>query len=175
MFYENQKTYFISTFIAIGIIFPVIFHVFNLSGKIFSPMHIPVMVGGFLLGPTYGMAIGFVTPLLSSLLTGSPALIPSMPMMVFELSGYGFMTGFLWQKTKAMYLSLPVSIVFGRLCALIAAFFLSLTIAPDISPIARILLGITDGLPGILLQLILVPMMVKMLQSNKEISKILEN
>lgn len=151
------------------------FHAVNLSGRIFSPMHIPVMIGGFLLGPTSGVAIGFMTPILSSLLTGSPSLIPSMPMMVLELSGYGFMTGFLWQQTKKLYLSLGSAIVFGRLCALIAAFLLSITIAPEISPITRILLGIADGLPGIALQLILVPVTVKLLLSNKEISKGLDN
>ena len=171
---KTKKMILASFFIAVGLILPMIFHTVNLSGTIFSPMHLPVMLGGFLLGPIYGAAIGIITPVLSSILTGMPPLMPVMPMMALELLGYGFMTGLLFSKTKKIYVSLIVSIIFGRLCSMLAAFILSLTVAPQISPIPYVLSGVINGLPAIIIQLVLIPILVKFMVENKEMSKVLE-
>ena len=170
---KTKKMILSGLFIAMGLILPMIFHTVNLSGSIFSPMHLPVMLGGFLLGPAYGAAIGFMTPVLSSVLTGMPPLMPIMPMMVLELLGYGFMTGLLFRKTNKIYISLIGSIVFGRLCSMVAAFILSLTFAPQISPIPYVISGVVNGLPGIAIQLIVIPALVKFMTTNKETSKVL--
>ena len=171
---KTKKMILASFFIAVGLILPMIFHTVNLSGTIFSPMHLPVMLGGFLLGPVYGAAIGIITPVLSSILTGMPPLMPVMPMMALELLGYGFMSGLLFSKTKKIYVSLIVSIIFGRLCSMLAAFILSLTVAPQISPIPYVLSGVINGLPAIVIQLVLIPILVKFMVTNKEMSKVLE-
>ena len=171
---KTKKMILASFFIAVGLILPMIFHTVNLSGTIFSPMHLPVMLGGFLLGPAYGAAIGIITPVLSSILTGMPPLMPVMPMMALELLGYGFMSGLLFSKTKKIYLSLIVSIIFGRLCSMLAAFILSLTVAPQISPIPYVLSGIVNSFPAIIIQLVLIPILVKFMVTNKEMSKVLE-
>ena len=97
---KTKKMILSALFIAIGLILPMIFHAVNLSGSIFSPMHLPVMLGGFLLGPTYGAIIGVITPVLSSILTGMPPIMPIMPMMALELLAYGFMTGLLFRKQR---------------------------------------------------------------------------
>lgn len=170
---KTKKMILSGLFIAVGLILPMIFHTLNLSGSIFSPMHLPVMLGGFLLGPVYGAAIGFITPILSSILTGMPPLMPIMPMMALELLGYGFMTGLLFTKTKKIYISLILSIVFGRLCSMVGAFILSLTLAPQISPIPYVVSGVVNGLPGIAIQLIVIPALVKFITTNKETSKVL--
>ena len=171
---KTKKMILSALFIATGLILPMIFHTVNLSGSIFSPMHLPVMLGGFLLGPTYGAIIGIITPVLSSILTGMPPLMPIMPMMALELLGYGFMTGFLFRKTKKIYMSLIISIVFGRLCSMVGAFILSITLAPQISPIPYVLSGVVNGVPGIAIQLILIPTLVKFMIRNKETSRVLE-
>ena len=170
---KTKKMILSGLFIAMGLILPMIFRTVNLSGSIFSPMHLPVMLGGFLLGPAYGAAIGFITPVLSSVLTGMPPLMPIMPMMALELLGYGFMTGLLFRKTNKIYISLIGSIVFGRLCSMVAAFILSLTFAPQISPIPYVISGVVNGLPGIAIQLIVIPALVKFMTTNKETSKVL--
>ena len=170
---KTKKMILSGLFIAMGLILPMIFHTVNLSGSIFSPMHLPVMLGGFLLGPVYGAAIGFITPILSSVLTGMPPLMPIMPMMALELLGYGFMTGLLFTKTKKIYISLILSIVFGRLCSMVGAFILSLTLAPQISPIPYVVSGVVNGLPGILIQFMVIPALVKFMTTNKETSKVL--
>ena len=96
-----------------------------------------------------------------------------MPTMALELLGYGFMTGLLFRKTKKIYISLILSIVFGRLCSMVGAFILSLTLAPQISPIPYVVSGVVNGLPGIAIQLIVIPALVKFLTTNKETSKVL--
>jgi len=171
---KTKKMILSALFIAIGLILPTIFHIVNLSGNVFSPIHLPVMIGGFILGPSYGAIIGFVTPILSSILTGMPPFMPIMPMMALELLGYGFMSGLLFRKTKKIYISLIISIVFGRLCSMVGAFILSATFAPDISPIPYVISGIVNGIPAIVIQLIVVPILVKFIVTNKETSQILE-
>ncbi|MBQ3420218.1 MAG: ECF transporter S component, partial [Romboutsia sp.] len=142
--------------------------------NVFSPMHLPVMIGGFILGPSYGAMIGFITPVLSSVLTGMPPLMPIMPLMALELLGYGFMSGLLFKKTKKIYMSLIISKGFGRLCSMVGAFILSATFAPQISPIPYVVSGIVNGFPGIAIQLIVIPILVKFMVTNKETSQVLE-
>ena len=76
-------------FIAAGILLPIFFHGLGLGGAVFLPMHIPVLLGGMLLGWRQGFVIGLVTPLLSCLLTGMPPLLPALPLMTSELAAYG--------------------------------------------------------------------------------------
>ena len=171
---KTKKIILSALFISIGLILPTIFHTVSLSGSIFLPMHLPVMVGGFILGPLYGAIIGFITPILSSILTGMPPLMPITPLMSLELLGYGFMSGLLFKKTKKIYISLLSSILFGRLCSMIGAFILSITFAPQISPVPYVVSGIINGVPGIIIQLIIVPLLIKFIITNKETSQILE-
>ncbi len=170
---KTKKMILSGLFIAIGLILPTIFHTLSLPGSTFSPMHLPVMLGGFLLGPVYGAAIGFMTPVLCSVLTGMPPLMPTMPMMAFELLAYGFVTGLLFTKTKKIYVSLITAIICGRLCSVVAAFILSITFAPQITPIPYVISGVVNGLPGIAIQLILIPILVKFFATNKETARVL--
>ncbi len=62
--------------LASGIILPMIFHMVSLTGPIALPMHIPVLIGGFLLSPQIALALGVLTPVLSGLLTGMPVMFP---------------------------------------------------------------------------------------------------
>ena len=63
-------------FIALGLILPMLFHLAGGMGVVFLPMHLPVLLAGFFLGPRFGLLVGIITPLLSSLLTGMPPLLP---------------------------------------------------------------------------------------------------
>ncbi|MGB9619107.1 MAG: ECF transporter S component, partial [Armatimonadota bacterium] len=59
---------------ATGVALPIVFHAVGL-GKAFLPMHLPVLVCGLLISPTVAFAVGVVTPLVSSVLTGMPPLV----------------------------------------------------------------------------------------------------
>ena len=137
-------------FIAFGIILPMCFHVFNMGGPIFLPMH---------------------TPILSGLLTGMPPVLPTMPIMVLELCGYGLISGIVFSKTNKIYVSLISAMIVGRVFALFGAFLASLTFAPDINPIMYIVTAVTTAVPGMIIQLIFIPILIKFLVSNPEIRK----
>ncbi|KDE74238.1 hypothetical protein FUSO7_03870 [Fusobacterium necrophorum BFTR-2] len=87
-----------STFISFGIILPIIFHHLTLGGKIFLPMHIPVLISGILIGKKEGLLTGAITPIFSSIITGMPILFPIAFIMVFELSAYGFFPDIIMKK-----------------------------------------------------------------------------
>lgn len=170
---KTKKIILSGIFIAFGIILPMIFHTVNMAGPIFLPMHIPVLIAGFLLGPFYGGLVGLITPILSGLMTGMPPIVPVMPIMAFELFAYGTITGFLFEKTNKIYISLIVAMIGGRLFAMVGAYIVSITIAPQVSPLMFVFGNLAQAIPGMLIQLICIPILVKFTSKNPEIAKVL--
>lgn len=156
-------------FICIGIILPMFFHVAGF-GKNFLPMHIPVLMSGLFLGVFSGLLVGFITPLLSSFLTGMPALMPPIAfMMAFELALYAAVSAVLYKKFKLnIYLSLVLAILLGRFFYGALAYLLfplaGLQETPFFYPVT---IGLVAALPGIILQIIVVPPSVKILEKYK--------
>ena len=66
-------------------------------GKALSPMHIPVLLCGFICGPLWGAAVGVIAPLLRSVLFQSPPMFPVAISMAFELAVYGVATGIIYK------------------------------------------------------------------------------
>ncbi len=168
---KTKKLILSGFFIACGVILPMVFHMFSMGGTVFLPMHIPVLIAGYFLGPIYAAGVGVITPILSGFLTGMPPLVPVMPIMAFELCGYGLISGLVFSKTNKVYLSLIVAMIVRRLFAVVGAFVVSLTLAPQINPAMYVLGGLTTAIPGMLIQLIFIPILIKLLMNNKEISK----
>ena len=77
-------------FLALGWLMPFLTGQIPEFGNMLLPMHIPVMICGFVLGPVYGALIGFITPLTRSLIFGMPPILPTGLAMCFELMTYGF-------------------------------------------------------------------------------------
>ena len=152
-------------FIAFGIVLPMMFHAIGL-GSTFLPMHIPVLLAGFMLEAPIALAVGAITPFLSSMFTGMPPAFPIMPYMVLELATYGFMTSYLYRKFNLnVYTSLLGSMICGRIVAGIAVWVLTTLFAarlPD--PVAFVMASVTTGLPGIVIQLIFIPAVVLILE-----------
>ena len=120
-----KKTVGSAALIAIGILLPLCFHGIPNAGSIFSPMHIPVLIAGFLFGPLFGVGVGLLTPLLNSLITGMPPPYPVLPPMMVECALYGAVSGLLFRliKTKWMYLELYVSLVVAMLVGRLGGAF----------------------------------------------------
>lgn len=143
--------------VAVGILLPQVFHISGIpqSGNVFLPMHIPVLLSGFLIGPLWGLFIGIITPIISSLLTGMPP-VPRLYFMILELSAYGCIAGVL-SKRFHVYISLIFSMIGGRivygLSLLIAGSLLGIHVG---KPVAALTATIT-GIPGIIIQLIFIP------------------
>jgi hypothetical protein len=155
-----------SLFIAFGVMLPVAFHFFGALGRVFLPMHIPVLIAGLFLGGYAGLAVGALTPVLSSLLTGMPPLMPTLPVMAAELAVYGAAGGYLYNVRRwNLYVSLTAAMVAGRLAAAMMVYALATMLNINISPAVYVTGAFVTGLPGIVIQLALVPLLVRRLQA----------
>ena len=150
-------------FITLGITLPMVFHQVALSGRIFSPMHIPVFLAGIFVGPFSGLMVGLVCPLLSFLLTGMPPPY-AVPLMSLELPVYGVSIGLLIRIIKLPLLSLLLAMIMGRLAFALGLFIFGLFLSLPYGPEAFIKVSVITGLPGIALQLVLVPLLVEAVQ-----------
>lgn len=170
----NQKTKDLvsaALCVALGLIVPQVFHLIpfvgavpNLGG-VFLPMHIPVLLCGFLCGWRYGAACGAIVPLLSSVVTGMPVLWPQGVSMVFELAVYGLVTGLLYRgMNKNVYLSLITAMIAGRAVSGIAKAVLFGMAGKPFGMAAFLSGAFTMAVPGIILQLVLVPVLVVALE-----------
>lgn len=148
-------------FLALGVIIPQVFHIFGpAAGRIFLPMHIPVMFAGFFVGPVIGLITGVLAPVLSTLITGMPP-VPLLYFMIIELGAYGFAAGITFRKYKMnIYISLIISMLFGRLIyglvLLIAVNVLGISSLSNISVIG----ATVTGLPGLVIQIVIIPAIV---------------
>lgn len=150
--------------VAVGLILPQIFHMVGgkAVGSVFSPMHLPVLVSGLLLGPALGAAVGFLTPLLSALATGMPPMA-ILPFMLCELTAYGAVSGVLARKFP-LYPSLIGAQVAGRVVYAAALFVGGTVFGMQCAAPASVLTSLVTGLPGIVLQLALAPAVVLLLR-----------
>ncbi len=154
-----------SLFIALGVVLPVVFHFFGALGPVFLPMHIPVLIAGLFLGGKAGLAVGALTPVLSSFLTGMPPLLPTLPVMAAELAVYGAAGGYLYRgRCWKLYVSLAAAITAGRLAAAAMVCVIANMLSISVSPVAYVTGAFVTGLPGIVIQLAVVPLLVKRLE-----------
>ena len=155
-------------FLAIALILPFFSAQLKEIGSMLLPMHIPVMLCGLVCGPAYGLTIGLIAPILRSALFAMPVMFPSAISMAFELATYGFVVGFLFQKArwkciKSLYRCLLISMVAGRVvwgivqCILLGLGENGFTISMFVTS------AIVKAVPGIILQLLLIPTVMLML------------
>ena len=150
-------------FVAMGVLLPLAFHVAGILGTVFLPMHIPVLLAGLFLGPLLGGGVGALTPICSSLLTGMPPVMPSLPVMTVELATYGLVCG--WLRPKAgLWLSLFTALILGRLAAGGMIWLLAQWVQLPWAPWTYMSLSLIKGLPGISLQVVFIPLLVKRLE-----------
>ena len=106
-------------FLALAFVLPMITGHVPQVGNMLCPMHFPILLCGFVLGGPWGLAVGFIAPLVRSVLFGMPPMFPIAIAMAFELAAYGLVSGVLWHKVKhtvpMMYASLASAMVAGRL------------------------------------------------------------
>ncbi len=148
--------------IALCVVVPMAFHIIPNAGSVMLPMHLPVLLCGLVCGWQYGLLCGVVGPLVSSLLTGMPPAAV-LPGMMVECGMYGCVGGLMMERVhtgnlyRDLYISLPVAMLAGRIFSGIAK---ALILAPGTSLTAWATASFVTGLPGISIQLILLPTLV---------------
>jgi riboflavin transporter FmnP len=162
----NKDITLTALFITLGITLPIVFHQIALAGRVFSPMHIPVFLAGIFVGPISGLIVGLVCPLLSFLLTGMPPPY-AVPLMSLELPVYGVTIGILIRWFKYPVISLLLAMILGRLAFALGLFLFGMFLSLPYGPEAFIKVSVITGLPGIAIQLILIPLLVEAVQLAK--------
>ena len=156
--------------IALGVALPQAFHAVPNAGSIFLPMHIPVLLAGFATGPVYGLICGILTPFLSHLMFGMPPA-PVLPSMLFELALYGLMSGLLSRiiKFKPFIAKVFTVLILSMLCGRIGYGLLNALVlkAGSYTLKAWISAAFVTALPGIIIQLIVIPLVLTALQKAK--------
>ena len=164
---QTKRLIFAALCVAMGVALPLAFHSIPNAGGIFLPMHIPVLLCGLVCGWPYGLACGALAPLLSSLLTGMPPAAV-LPGMLFELCVYGLSTGILVKRINTgkrladLYVSLILAMLLGRMTyGLLNALIFK---AGAYSLKIWLTTAFVTGLPGILIQLALIPPLLRGLE-----------
>lgn len=148
--------------IALCVVVPMAFHVIPNAGAVMLPMHIPVLLCGLVCGWQYGLLCGILGPLVSSVLTGMPPAA-MLPGMMVECGMYGCVGGLMMEYIRTgslyadLYISLPVAMLMGRV---ISGIVKALILTPGLSFTAWATASFVTALPGISIQLILLPTLV---------------
>lgn len=166
---STKKLTLAAVFLALGLILPFFTGQIQEIGNKLLPMHIPVMLCGIVCGPQYGLLIGFVTPLLRSILFSMPVFTNAIG-MAFELATYGAIIGILYHKlikTKIrIYISLLAAMLAGRVVWGITSIIIHGITKSTFT--WQMFMGgaLLNAIPGIILQLVLIPILMLALEKS---------
>jgi len=147
---------------ALGLVLPFLTGQIPQIGSMLLPMHIPVFLCGLICGWRYGLIVGLALPVARSLLFGMPPMYPTALAMAFELGAYGFIAGAIYNKEgyfciKSLYRSMLCAMVGGRVIWGLAMLLL-MGVKGNVFTLAAFASGaLLNAIPGIILQLLLIP------------------
>jgi thiamine transporter ThiT len=165
---STRKLILAALFLALGYVLPFLTGQIPSVGKMLLPMHIPVLLCGFVCGWQYGMIVGFTVPLFRSVLTGMPVMFPMAVGMAFELAAYGIISGMMYQKTpkkpKNIYISLIAAMIGGRVVWGLVSMLLYGIQGNAFSWSLFVAGALLNAIPGIIIQLGLIPVIIMILE-----------
>ncbi len=161
---QMRRMVYAALYLALAMMLPFVTGQIPEIGSKLLPMHIPVLLCGFMCGWKYGLVVGFVAPLLRSVTFGMPLMIPTAVAMAFELAVYGGMSGLfkrlLPDNTVFVYITLLAAMIAGRIVWGIVRLILMGLAVSEFSWELFMLGAVTEAVPGIILQLVIIPVMV---------------
>ena len=161
---QVRKMTYAALYLAIAMVLPFVTGQIPEIGVMLSPMHIPVLLCGFMCGWPWGLAVGFIAPLLRSVVFGMPVMFPGAVAMAFELATYGCISGLLYhllpKKAWCTYAVLVISMIAGRIVWGIARLILAGLSGGSFTWALFIAGAVTNAIPGIILHLALIPVLV---------------
>lgn len=174
---ETAKLLYSAMFLALALLLPFLTAQIPQIGKQLCPMHLPVILCGFVCGPFWGAAVGVAAPLLRSFIFSTPALMPNAIAMAAELAVYAFIAGMLFKRLNKnifyIYVDLIAAMIGGRLVwgavmfALIFAGLAQGQIGFELIWVSTVL----QSIPAIILQLVAIPITVNVLRKNRLLLK----
>ena len=161
---QTRKLLYAALLLALALVLPFLTGQIPEIGKALCPMHIPVLLCGFLCGWPWGLAVGFIAPLLRSVVFGTPVMFPGAVAMAFELAVYGGLSGLLYRllpkKKWYIWVTLILSMIAGRIVWGIVRLILAGLSGSSFTWAAFLAGAVTTAVPGIILQLVLIPVLV---------------
>ena len=153
---------------ALALTLPVAFHAVGLGSK-FLPMLLPLLLNGFLVPVRWAVLTGAAIPPVSALLTGMPPLYPPVALiMSCEGAILGGMAAAVYRVTRPrIWPGLLVAVVSARATSLALTWWLARTL--DLPPTLASAATLVQGLPGVALQLAVVPIVVRALSRRRGI------
>jgi len=160
--------------LALALVLPFLTGQIPEIGSMLCPMHIPALLCGFVCGWPWGLAVGAIAPVLRSMLFARPPMFSAIG-MAFEMAVYGAVAGYLYRKLPrrrgSIYAALLAAMIIGRL-VWGAAQFVLLGLQDTVFTVEMFLAGaVTTALPGIVLQLVLIPVLVAAMEKAKLIAE----
>lgn len=158
-------------FLALAYVMPFLTGQIPEIGSMLCPLHIPILICGFICGWPWGLVVGFIAPLLRSLTLGMPPFFPTAVCMAFELAAYGAIAGLMHKilprKKPYVYVSLLTAMIVGRLVWGAAMFIFMGLNGANFTFSAFIAGAFTNAIPGIVVQIVLIPLIVMVLDNLK--------
>jgi len=150
---------FVSAFVALDVAVPWACHYISpLAGPTFLPMFFFSLLAGLLLGWRAGLLVGLITPLLSFSISGMP-LLTRLPHIAIENATLGLSAGLLREKLRLRVIwTLVGAIALGHLARGLAGLAIGWG---AVNPVAMVWAAIRQGWPGIAIQLVCLPLMVR--------------
>ena len=159
-----KKLTLAAMFLALALVMPFLTGQIPQIGSMLCPMHIPVLLCGFFCGGPWGLAVGAIAPILRSVIFGMPPMFPQAICMAFELATYGVVAGYLhrfFSKKKWMvYISLIIAMIAGRIVWGLAMLICMGFDVTKFGVTAFISGALLNAIPGIIIQLVLIPILV---------------
>lgn len=159
---------------AASVALPQVFHLIGVlsatgaaAGTVFLPMHIPVLLAGLLAGPWVGLIAGLLSPILSFAISGMPVLA-LLPAMTVELAVYGLVAGLMSKTKLPVAVQLTAAMIGGRLARALAVL-VSVNLIGGEGSVIGVWDATVAGLPGIALQLVIIPLLIYRLKGLKKL------
>ena len=168
--YKLKKMVLSAMFLSVGLLLPFLTGQIRNIGHTLLPMHIPVLLCGFICGAEYGFLVGITVPLLRSFIFSMPVMYPNALAMAFELAVYGLLAGAIYSHSKkkniiSIYISLISAIISGRVVWGIMWMVFAGVSEGAFTITVFLTRAFANAVPGIILQLILIPTVVMVLKN----------
>lgn len=151
---------------ALALTLPLAFHAVGMGNR-FLPMLLPLLLNGFLVPARWALLTGLAVPWISALATGMPPIYPPVAASVSLEGGVmGMLAALLYRPGKRrLFVALVPAILAGRATSFATTWFLAelFSLPAAISATAQTL----QGLPGVALQLAVIPLVVRMLERQR--------
>jgi riboflavin transporter FmnP len=169
---KTKKMVLAAMFLALAFVLPFLTLQMGQLGQTFLPMHLPVLLCGFICGGPWGLAVGFIAPLLRSVALGMPPMFPTAVAMAFELAAYGLLAGLFYKllpkQAGYTYAALILAMMGGRVVWSLVSLVLYGIAGTAFTWEMLVGGAIINALPGIAIQIVLIPIIMIALQLTRK-------